>query len=532
MLILPDDISKYRDVLLRWESVTVNFVNQKSWTSTEAKVQFIENLLGEVEKRIFQQWRTAYPQNYADMVAQGDDPVNVTGQIARIFTLEDPYAGTTEEQDRAYADLERLQCTDIKYIFQYMNQFKELAAKSGRIFLDADISDKFFRKMPPLHGKVIGEAFKAKYPEVLVGVMPRMHFTQMFLTEMCQTAALQRSLKDLSFCKEIPMPGFYKNPAKRYGIRKAKTYKGKPHDSHIRVFKSRKPPSHKCKCFICGEEGHYARECRRGKGDLARAALLEGINLPDDWDVVSVDLNEPDSEGICSASEGEANSSKELTASLVEAPWELNLMAFDNVATWWKAPKVTKEQDECAHDWHDGRILGCPEAGRFVCDSCQKKTLPRYGTQCVYCELKFCGMCVRACLGRGLEVKPLPVKMPEPRPNEDLVQALLLEVLQLRKENEALRHQVAELQGEKPPSPKAPKPLEEETIKKLQKDFEDLEWLNKIRKAESSRAWVQNLKPVEEEGATHTTGESSSESSEEQAQDFQRRPRLSTNPRS
>ncbi|KAG6510755.1 hypothetical protein ZIOFF_028791 [Zingiber officinale] len=51
MLVLPEDISQYHDVISRWESITNNLVNDRTWLDNKQKVQFIENLLGENEKK-------------------------------------------------------------------------------------------------------------------------------------------------------------------------------------------------------------------------------------------------------------------------------------------------------------------------------------------------------------------------------------------------------------------------------------------------------------------------------------------------
>jgi hypothetical protein len=120
-----------------------------------------------------------------------------------------------------------------------MNDFKVLAAKSGRMYLSSELSDKFFRKMPPLIGKELEQAFQKKFPGNTVGVIPRIHFSYQYLAEMCKKAALQRSLKDLTICSKIPIPGYYQNNRKKYGLRKAKSYRGKPHDSHVRVLKKK-----------------------------------------------------------------------------------------------------------------------------------------------------------------------------------------------------------------------------------------------------------------------------------------------------
>ena len=91
ILVLPYDVSKYEDVISRWETINLNVINRMTWIDNTAKVTFIENLLGEVEKKTFQQWRTAYPTEYESLVSIADDPQNILSQIRRIITLEDPY---------------------------------------------------------------------------------------------------------------------------------------------------------------------------------------------------------------------------------------------------------------------------------------------------------------------------------------------------------------------------------------------------------------------------------------------------------
>ncbi|KAJ1693498.1 hypothetical protein LUZ63_010196 [Rhynchospora breviuscula] len=279
--------------------------------------------------------------------------LNVISQIRRMFLLEDPTTGSTEEQDRAYNDLERLSCHNVKDLFDYINDYKILAAKSGRMFISPELSTKFFRKMPPIIGGEIERAYAEKYPGNTVGVIPRIHFTYQYLAEQCKKVALQRSLKNLSFCSRIPVPGYYKKN-KKYGLRKAKTYRGKPHDTHIRVFKRKHADKiRKCKCFICGEEGHFARNCTRQKGNIARAAIVENLDLDDDWDVLSVDQNEPDSDAICSFSEGEGGTSYSLMAGIGEMPYETAMMMTNKEVSWRVAVSLPQEVENCVHQWED-----------------------------------------------------------------------------------------------------------------------------------------------------------------------------------
>lgn len=79
-------------------------------------------------------------------------------------------------------------------------------------------------------GNKIKEAFDTKYPGLTVSVFPRVIFAYKFLEQECKDAAFKRSLKDLSFCSQIPILGYYGSQRqKKYGIRRFKTYKCKPH---------------------------------------------------------------------------------------------------------------------------------------------------------------------------------------------------------------------------------------------------------------------------------------------------------------
>ncbi|GMN74813.1 hypothetical protein TIFTF001_054450 [Ficus carica] len=56
MLVIPEQIRMFHDVFSRWESITKNHVSSQGFTDTRDKIEYMENLLGEVEKLIWIQW--------------------------------------------------------------------------------------------------------------------------------------------------------------------------------------------------------------------------------------------------------------------------------------------------------------------------------------------------------------------------------------------------------------------------------------------------------------------------------------------
>ncbi|CAL5426428.1 unnamed protein product [Camellia sinensis] len=111
IFVIPHPLGKFDDVFMRWESITKIHVAMQGFTEVRNKIMFIENLLGETEKLMWTQWRMAYTAEYEALVASGDGDEgtqNIISQMRTVFTLEDPYQGSTLMQEEAYRDLERL----------------------------------------------------------------------------------------------------------------------------------------------------------------------------------------------------------------------------------------------------------------------------------------------------------------------------------------------------------------------------------------------------------------------------------------
>ncbi|GKB44892.1 hypothetical protein Tco_0889834 [Tanacetum coccineum] len=248
--------------------------------------------LGLCEKLMWQQWRTAYPGAYSALEAIADEPQNITSQVRQLILLEDPYRGSTDEQDRAYKDLDRITCEETKNLWSFLENFRKLATKSGRLYFSST-TEKLFSKLPPSQSKKIEESFRNKHPGLSSGVLPAIKFTHTFVSEMCKDAALAKELRDLSLCSVILIPGYYKNNRKKYGMRNSRTYKEKPHNSH---------------------EWHFAKDCRSKQRNIARLAVYQELDLDDNWDIVSADF---DDNSVYSISEREGDTHQSIRSKIL-----------------------------------------------------------------------------------------------------------------------------------------------------------------------------------------------------------------------
>ena len=94
IFIIPSQLGMFDEVFMRWESITKNLVSLQGFTDPLAKMEFIENLLGEAEKLAWIQWRMAYPEEYQLLMANADGiggTQNILSQLRTIFILEDPF---------------------------------------------------------------------------------------------------------------------------------------------------------------------------------------------------------------------------------------------------------------------------------------------------------------------------------------------------------------------------------------------------------------------------------------------------------
>ncbi|AAR86692.1 polyprotein III [Banana streak GF virus] len=392
-------------VFERWESSVLVHLADKNFDTPEDKVIYIENLLGESEKKAFMTWRMKYLPEFEALKAAAlgnNGTQNILNQIRMIFFLENPKVGTTDEQDAAYKTIKSLVCNEMtdKAVYRYMNDYFHLASKSGRMWANEELSTEFFTKLPRHLGDKVEKAFKERHPTNSIGVTARIAFTRNYLKDMCQEALFQSQLKKMNFCGNTPVHGIYgKNKEggfRKYGVRKNTSYKGKPHKSHIRIGKQKHLNLRKkdCKCFACGETGHYASECTNPKKFTHRVAILESLDLQEGLEVVSVGMDESDVSDIYSISENEDNHQ-------ITEEWDVLMLQEEEIPEpseyyigepgWRSQMKVSKTEFHCQHEWKFDK-----EDSKH-CRDCKFEARRDNRMDCSKCQLTICALCTYHC---------------------------------------------------------------------------------------------------------------------------------------
>ncbi|GJV77539.1 hypothetical protein Tco_1509123 [Tanacetum coccineum] len=503
MLVLPSDPGLWSEVISRWESITINRLNNQTWSDNKAKLAFVENLLGESEKLMWQQWRTAYPGAYSALEAIADEPQNITSQVRQLILLEDPYRGSTDEQDRAYRDLDRITCEDTKNLWSFLEDFRQLATKSGRFIFSS--TTKSFLQIPPSLSKKIEESFRAKHPGLSSGVLPAIKFTHTF-EEIWNEKSKPIHRKAAQFsCKTIQ--------------EKYKTIRGRVK---------------KCKCFICGKEGHFCKRLPRSKqGNIARSAVYQELDLDDNWDIVSADF---DDSSVYSISEGEGDTHQSISVMVQDTPIEETVfMAIEvdesdddpeeeddqfghhafmfhpgpptkiaemvqSVGSWKPDKELPVKSKECEHEWSENTVTNYT-----ICYFCGILTTDTSRLNCPKCQLTSCALCARNYLGKTVNVKrKQPQKQEEEKDFNSNEVKLLKELLKEKTDQvqQMIRDQAKEYYENKAAMEKKEEIWQSKEsyngMPEVQVDEEEFLEINEsiYFNQEGSRAFQEQFKPV------------------------------------
>ncbi|KAG6472625.1 hypothetical protein ZIOFF_070099 [Zingiber officinale] len=158
-------------------------------------------------------------------------------------------------------------------------------------------------------------------------------------------------------------------------------------------------------------------------GQYSEGINLDQQDLPSDYDVISVDLNEADSDAICSFSEGETGPSY-INLVLDDTPWiqdTIYMLGTENCG-WRSQVFVGEKMKNCQHRWEENQVI--TDSKYLCCTLCKLVTTDTMRIHCLICKMTVCSACGPFYLNKTLKLKKTEV-IPPYHKEEKVIQELL-----------------------------------------------------------------------------------------------------------
>ncbi|GJT19075.1 Orf y [Tanacetum coccineum] len=198
----------------------------------------------------------------------------------------------------------------------------------------------------------------------------------------------------------------------------------------------------KCKCFIYGKEGHFAKDCRSKQRNITRSAVYQELDLDDNWDIISAEF---DDSSVYSISKGEGDVHQNISIMVQDTPLEEAIFmsiegtnesddeqsieedyyshhAFmfhpgpptkiadmvQSAGSWKPDKELPTQSKSCENDWKENTVTNYT-----VCYYYGILTTNMSRLNCPKCQLTTCALCVRNYLGKTVKVKGKQPHKPE-----------------------------------------------------------------------------------------------------------------------
>nr|GEY24870.1 RNA-directed DNA polymerase [Tanacetum cinerariifolium] len=356
------DPGLWSEVISRWESITINRLNNQTWSDNTTNLAFVENLLGE------------------------NEPQNITSQVRQLILLEDLYRGSTDEQDMAYKDSGRITCEETKNLWSFLEDFRQLTIKSGSVYFPST-TGKLFAKLISYLSKKIEESFKAKYPGLNSGVLPVIKFTHNFVLEMCEDAALAKELRDLSLCYVIPIPEriFAKDCRSKQGnIARSTIYQELDLDDKWDIVSA-----------DFDDSTVYSISEREGNTHQSISVMVQDTLVEEAVFMTIKESDESDSE-----QEEEDDQFSHRAFMFHPGPPTKIAEMVQSVGSWKPNKELPTQSKECEHNWKENTVTNYT-----ICYYCGILTTYMPRLNCPKCQLTSCALCAKKYLGKTVNVK-------------------------------------------------------------------------------------------------------------------------------